>query len=92
VLAAQFAPANARAADWSASVQDPATGVVNPASGAVTPGTAQSVNFTPFSNRRMIQAALRADVDITDNLTLTSQTSYADFNQQQRTDGDGSPL
>ena len=92
VLAAQFAPANARAADWSASVQDPATGVVNPATGAVTPGTAQSVNFTPFSNRRMIQASLRADVDITDNLTLTSQTSYADFDQKQRTDGDGSPF
>jgi hypothetical protein len=45
--------------DWTASVLDPATGVVNPASGAVTPGTAQSVNFTPFSNRSMIQIAAR---------------------------------
>lgn len=46
----------------------------------------------PRSNRRFIQPALRADIDVTDGLTLTSLTSYSDYGQTQTTDGDGSAL
>ena len=46
----------------------------------------------PRSNRRFIQPALRADIDLTDNLTLTSLTSYSRYKQSQTTDGDGSAL
>lgn len=47
---------------------------------------------TPRSNRRFIQPALRADIGVTSNLTITSLTSYIDYNQTQTTDGDGSAL
>ena len=46
----------------------------------------------PRSNRRFIQPALRADIDLADNLILTSLTSYSDYKQSQTTDGDGSAL
>lgn len=46
----------------------------------------------PRSNRRFIQPALRADIDLTDNLTLTSLSSYIKYDQTQTTDGDGSAL
>ena len=47
---------------------------------------------TPRSNRRFYQPALRADIDLTDSLTLTSLTSYSHYDQDQTTDGDGSAL
>src|SRR3546814_4057419 len=37
----------------------------------------------------MFQAALRADVDLTDSVTLTSLTSYVYYDQKQRAEGDG---
>ncbi|MFD2499816.1 TonB-dependent receptor [Rhizorhabdus histidinilytica] len=39
----------------------------------------------------MFQAALRGDLDVTDSITLTSLTSYVDFKQKQRNEGDGLP-
>ncbi|WP_309612087.1 TonB-dependent receptor domain-containing protein [Sphingomonas sp.] len=46
----------------------------------------------PRSNRRFIQPALRADITLAENLTLTSLTSYSRYKQAQTTDGDGSAL
>ncbi|EZP79302.1 TonB-dependent receptor precursor [Novosphingobium resinovorum] len=89
-LSQPFVPNSPRLADWTDMALDPATGVVDPNTGATAPGTAKSVSFDPFSNRKFYQLALRADIDLTDDLTLTSLTSYDHFNQHQRTDGDGS--
>ena len=103
--ASKFAPDNARAADWSGSVIDPGTGTILAAAGSpaafgpqaatgdggYVAGTGSLYNFAPFSDRRLWQLALRADVKLGD-LTLTSLTSYTDFNQKQRVDQDGMPL
>lgn len=47
---------------------------------------------TPRSNRKFYQPALRADIDLTDAITLTSLTSYGHYTQRQTTDGDGMAL
>ncbi|MDB6086190.1 MAG: TonB-dependent receptor [Gammaproteobacteria bacterium] len=46
----------------------------------------------PMSDRRFYQASLRGDLNLNDNLTLTSLTSYDDFTQRQRSDVDGTAL
>ena len=46
----------------------------------------------PKGDRSFYQAALRADIDLNDDLTLTMMTSFTDFEQDQVTDGDGSFL
>lgn len=100
-----FSPDNARAADWSGTVIDPGTGVILAAAGSpavfgpaaatgiggYVPGTGRLADFDPFSNRRLWQTALRADIELGD-LTLTSLTSYIDFDQKQRVDQDGNTL
>jgi iron complex outermembrane recepter protein len=86
-LSYPFSPFNARAADFSRQQLDPETGVQLPG-GGVAIGTATTTNFTPFSDRKFAQAALRADIAF-GGITLTSLTSYTDFKQKQRTDGDG---
>jgi iron complex outermembrane recepter protein len=86
-LSYPFSPFNARAAEWSRQELDPETGVQGPG-GNVVIGTARTSNFTPFSDRKFAQAALRADITF-GGITLTSLTSYTDFKQKQRTDGDG---
>jgi iron complex outermembrane recepter protein len=101
LLASRFAPNNARAADWTSTVIDPATGVIltptafgGPVAngiGGYVAGTGKLVNFSPFSNRRMWQTALRADIEL-GGVTLTSLTSYTDFKQEQRIDQDGNAL
>lgn len=83
-----FAPDNARAADWSTFRVDPATGVQNP-DGSFVPGTAKPTDFTPRANRQFYQLAMRADVELGAGITLTSLTSYSDYDQAQATDGDG---
>lgn len=45
----------------------------------------------PFLNNRMWQGVFRGDIDVTDTITLTSLTSYVDFKQRQRDEGDGLP-
>lgn len=47
---------------------------------------------TPRSARKFYQAALRADIDLSDDITLTSLISYDHYTQNQTTDGDGSAL
>lgn len=84
---------NPRIADWSTQVSDPGTVASNDVGYAgqfeaeerAKWGTS---NFDPYSNRRMWQAAMRADIEL-GSLTLTSQTSYAHYKQNQGVDGDG---
>ena len=70
-----FADQNSRAADWTPD------GFQNTKS----PG-----NHAPRSNRKFIQGALRADIDVGGWATLTSLTSYLHFTQALSTDKDGS--
>ena len=46
-------------------------------------------DLTPRSNRKFIQGALRAEIDIGDFATLTSITSYLDYDQHLYSDKDG---
>ncbi|MCK9505559.1 MAG: TonB-dependent receptor plug domain-containing protein, partial [Porticoccaceae bacterium] len=46
----------------------------------------------PKGDRTFFQSVLRGDFDLNEDLTLTLMTSYADFEQDQVTDGDGSFL
>ena len=46
----------------------------------------------PKSNRKLVQIMLRGDFDLSDNLTLTSLSSYVHFTQRQNSDGDGNYL
>jgi len=86
---------NPRIADWSTLVADPANygpgsddfgyaGADNPVERAKWGQT----NLDPFSNRRMWQASMRADLEL-GSLTLTSITSYSHYKQNQGVDGDG---
>ena len=77
-LAAPFVTGNARLADWTATILDPATNTI--------------ADFSPFSDRKFYQLALRADVKLSADLTLTALTTYDHFTQKQSTDGDGLAL
>lgn len=85
---------NSRIADWSVQTPDPVTypsdafgyaGQFDPAIRAQWGNT----NLDPYANRRMWQAAMRADFELGGGMMLTSQTSYAQFKQNQGVDGDG---
>lgn len=86
-----FVPDDPRLADWSTLAFDPATGTVNP-DGSVVPGTLRQTDFSPRSLRKFYQAALRADIELGGDITLTSLTSYDHYTQDQTTDGDGNAL
>jgi len=102
IIASTFAPDKARMADWTGMAIDPGTGVIltpeafggapGNGTGGYVQGTGRLVNFEPFSNRRLWQVALRADVELGGDMTLTSLTSYTDFDQKQRVDQDGNTL
>ena len=66
---------NARDADWTYIRQDKADGIYK--------------DWSPRQNRRFLQASLRGDIDVTDNITLTSLTTYDWLKQTQATDADG---
>jgi iron complex outermembrane recepter protein len=86
-----FSPNNPRAADWTVSFLDPALGVTNPVTGASVPGTAQLNDIAPFGDRSFEQGGLRTDVDLTQDITLTSLTSYDNYTQRESIDNDGTP-
>lgn len=46
----------------------------------------------PFADNDMLQASLRADLDVGDFGTITSLTAWTKFNQRQGNDSDGLPL
>lgn len=63
----------------------------------LTPGGSRAADWsigdrTPRGDRQFQQAVLRADLDLTSNVTLTSLTSYAHFKQETAIDSDGSDL
>lgn len=70
-----YPPNKARAADWSYGQFVSPTGMV--------------LDPKPKSDRRLLQATLRGDIDVTPGVTVTSLTSYVDFDQNQRQDYDG---
>ena len=50
---------------------------------------AWAVDTRPEANNRLAQAAIRVDFDVTGTAVLTSQTSYINYRQLQRPEGDG---
>ncbi len=48
--------------------------------------------YRPRSNRDFWQTAFRADIEVAQDITITSLSSYTEFNQKQVTDGDGLEL
>jgi iron complex outermembrane recepter protein len=85
VFASPFAQLNPRSADWTTVANYVVFGdLVN---FNVVPQT--TPNLRPRSNRKFIQGSLRADLDLGDFATLTSITSYLDFDQNLYSDKDG---
>ena len=65
------------------------------ATSALSPLTPRASDWTPgmtFANNRMWQTSLRADVMLSDDITMTSLTSYVDYKQRQANEGDGLPI
>ncbi|MCP5172315.1 MAG: TonB-dependent receptor [Porticoccaceae bacterium] len=80
LINAQFVPKNARDADWSVA-------------SAATPGTIEPFKGSkPSADRQFYQGIVRFDVDLSESVTLTSLTTYSDFEQDVVTDGDGTAL
>ena len=73
-----LAPDNARAANWSLTGAAP------------FPGQTLTEAAIPKGDRETWQAIVRADYDISDEVTLTSITTYTDFSQDMSFDLDGS--
>lgn len=83
-LTTPLTPRNLRAADWSPVGQDRVTGLPG--------GLTQSATLSPRprGNRQIYQVFLRGDYNITDEITLTSITTYNHLNQKMAFDLDGS--
>lgn len=85
-----FAPEDARAADWSACAN---TSPQNPPFdttpiGAVRPESSTSC-APQTKDHNLLVGSLRMDWDITDDVTLTSLSSYQDFDRETVIEGDG---
>ena len=96
-LNAPFTPQNLRAASWStaARIPGPLTGTaafpLDPAPG-YTPGFQYATPAAvPTGNRRLFQATLRADLQVSDSIAITSITGYNRLTQKMSFDLDGSP-
>ena len=57
----------------------------------LTPRAADWDPDVPFSDSRMWQVSMRADVDLADSVTLTSLTAYSDYRKRIGVDTDGLP-
>ena len=77
-LTAPLAPRDLRAANWSNTGRD----------GNASQSSTQSPE--PRGNRRLFQAFLRADYELTDSIDLTSITTYNSLKQEMAFDLDGS--
>jgi iron complex outermembrane recepter protein len=76
------------------NIQNPIT---NPAltPALISPRTSRAADWTPgntFGDNSMWQASLRADIDVSNDITLTSISSYVHYRQNQADEGDGVPL
>lgn len=78
-LNAVLTPRDLRAASWSINGR-PANGVQSATDAA-----------TPRGDRKLFQAFLRADLDLTDAITLTSISTYNRLRQKMSFDLDGTP-
>jgi len=61
----------------------------------LSPQTSRASDWSPgftFGDRKQWQASLRAEFGLTDSITLTSITSYADYKHSKANDGDGFPI
>ena len=87
VSASPFAPLDPRAADWTKTANY--VTFRNAATGDFTIAPKTTGDLSPRSNRKFIQGALRADLDLGDVATLTSITSYLDYDQHLFSDKDG---
>lgn len=87
VSASPFGTSDPRSADWTTT----ANYVVfkDPANGDFTVVPKTTGDLSPRSNRKFVQGALRADIDVGSFATLTSLTSYLDFDQNLYSDKDG---
>jgi iron complex outermembrane receptor protein len=73
---------------------------VTPADGGAfdfpfTPFKPRAADWTPgvpYSDNSLWQVGLRGEVDLTDDITLTSLSSYTRYKQRQGTEGDGLPI
>lgn len=69
-------------------------GVPNPVTGVpLAPPNDRAADFSsninPSNHNSLWQATGRIDFDVTDDITLTSQTAYTDYKQRMSFDGDG---
>jgi outer membrane receptor protein involved in Fe transport len=69
-------------------------GPANPVTNApIAPDNARAADFSsninPYLDNRLWQGIGRVDYDVTDDLTVTSLTSYSDYKQKMAFDGDG---
>lgn len=87
VFVAPFGTSNPRSADWTKTSNY--VTFANPVTGDFDVVSKTTGDLTPRSNRKFVQGALRADLDLGDFATLTSITSYLDFNQHLFSDKDG---
>jgi len=72
-------------------------GFLNPAvaNAPLAPEKPRAADWTsdlPERDNRFLQASLRADIRFAGDITLTSITSYADYDQEERNDFDGLPV
>jgi outer membrane receptor protein involved in Fe transport len=75
---------------------NPQQAALSPAVAAAhfSPSTPRAADWTPglpHKSNDMFQAALRGDVNLTDSITLTSLSSFVNYRQNQREEGDGLP-
>ena len=86
-----FASLSPRSADWTTTSAyvtfADLNGLFTGTNFAVA--TRTTPDLSPRSNRKFIQGSLRADLDLGDFATLTSITSYLDFDQDLYSDKDG---
>lgn len=87
VSAAPFGTNDPRSADWTTTANYVVFRDVARGDFSLVPKTTASLR--PRSNRKFIQGALRADLDLGGVATLTSITSYLHFNQHLFSDKDG---
>ena len=83
-LTAPLTPRNLRAANWSNAGRPAVTGLPGGFSQSA------SLNSRPRGDRKLFQAFLRADFNVTDDIALTSITTYNHLNQKMSFDLDGS--
>lgn len=90
LLDAPFGTTDPRTADWTIRSNYVTFTDATGGDFSILPQT--TPNLTPRSDRNFVQGSLRAEIDIADAVTLTSITSYLDYDQSLYSDKDGTAL